>query len=85
MFLEKNVYWENSVSKSCSVTLTTVNEFLKFGVGRLLKLFTELSDCDVWQNSFVEKSEIIFSCDEVCLFWKSEWANDFVITLIAKQ
>lgn len=68
-FLEILVYCENAVSNNCSVFFVIAQSpiyvFLKFGVGILLTLFIELSDCDVWQNSFVEKSEIIFSCEEV--------------------
>lgn len=68
-FLQILVYCENAVSNNCSVVFviaqSPLNEFLKLGVGKLLMLLTELSDCDVWQKSFVEKSEIIFSCEEV--------------------
>lgn len=68
-FLQILVYCENAVSNNCSVVFviaqSPLNGFLKLGAGKLLMLLTELSDCDVWQKSFVEKSEIIFSCEEV--------------------
>ena len=74
--MQNVVHWENSVSKSCSVALmiaqNPVSGFLKLGVGRLLKLLIELSNCAVWQKSFAEKSVIITSCEEVELLWKSE-------------
>ena len=78
MIMQNEVHWVNSVLKSCSVALmiaqNTVNVFLKFGVGRLLKLLIKLSDCAVWQKSFAEKSVIITSSEEVELLWKSEWS-----------
>lgn len=68
-FLEILLYCENAVSNNCSVVFVIaqrpLNGFLKLGAGKLLMLLTELPDCDVWQKSFVEKSEIIFSCEEV--------------------
>lgn len=68
-FLEILVYCENAVSNNCSVVFVIVqsplNGFLKFGAGKLFMLLTELSDCDVWQNSFVEKSEKYCSCEVV--------------------
>ncbi|MBN1971121.1 MAG: hypothetical protein JW870_17275 [Candidatus Delongbacteria bacterium] len=71
-FLEILVYCENAVSNKCSVVFAIVQssliEFLKFGAGRLFMLLTELSVWDVWQNSFVEKSEKYCSCEVVELF-----------------
>ena len=66
IFLKKDLYCVKEVSISSPVKRMTAqklaNEFLRTGTGRLLTLFAKLSPDVVWQNNFVERSEMKTSC-----------------------
>lgn len=68
-FIEKLPYWANSDSNNCSMDFVIEqclsNKFLKFGTGKLLKLLTEFSDCEVWQKRLFEITARYCSCSVV--------------------
>jgi hypothetical protein len=50
-----------------------------------LRRLKELSDFEVWQYRFVEKPDIMVSCEERCLMEKSVYTRDLAARPVAMQ
>lgn len=88
-FLEISIYRENALTNNCSdkfsVAQCATKGYLKFGVGELLKLLTELSEFGVWHKRFVAESEM-YGCSSSCaLLSQSELINELFTMPIPKQ
>ena len=83
------MYWKYDTSDKLLINFK-IEQPPKFGFLKLcklnsVKLFTELSECDVWQIVFEEKSEKIICLSVFVVPLKSDTLMEIDKTAIAKQ